>query len=274
MPAREFVECPLCRETPKPFAVDFQGLQLSRCEKCNLEFQHPRPVFEQLTSFVYGTSYHPLSHKSVNRFRSAHYKRQLDRLTEHLPGNNRVLLDVGCGAGAFIRFATARGWRVEGTDIRLSETASQTGVRLWEGQLPAIPFGSVSFDAIRFNHVLEHTQNPFTELQRARQLIAVDGVLLVGVPNISGLSMQLKTFQSRLHLKAKRWKHYGALHHLWFFTPRTLAKIVTAAGFEVIHCETPVLQRAERPWWMTSMIRTPLELLKLGGVIDLYARAR
>jgi 2-polyprenyl-3-methyl-5-hydroxy-6-metoxy-1,4-benzoquinol methylase len=274
MPVREFVECPLCKESPKPFAVDFQGLQLARCEKCKLEFQHPRPVFEQLTSVVYGASYHPPSHKSVNRFRGAHYEQQLDRLATHLPQNRRALLDVGCGAGAFISFASTRGWRVEGTDIRLSETASQTGVRLWEGQLPVIPFGDVSFDAIRFNHVLEHTQNPLVELQRARQLIGADGVLLVGVPNISGLSVQLKTWQSRLRLKAKPWKHYGALHHLWFFTPRTLAKIVTAAGFEVIHCETPVFERAERPRWITSMIRAPLELLKVGGVIDLYARAR
>ena len=123
-----------------------------------------------------------------------------------------------------------------------------------------------------FNHVLEHTQNPLTELQRARTLIADDGVLLVGVPNIAGLSIRLKNLQSRMGLKDQCWKHYGALHHLWFFTPATLSALVREAGFEVIAWETPATDRSDRSSWISAAVRAPLEVLRLGGILDLYAR--
>ncbi len=274
LPAREPVACPLCRRPPRPFAVDFQGFRLARCSGCGLEFQDPRPVFDELAAAVYGASYHPDAHRAVDAARRRHYLRQLAGLRRHLPAGRRKLLDVGCGPGAFLRFAGRRGWRVEGTDIRLTDAARRSGARLWEGQLPCIRFDGARFDGVRFNHVLEHTQDPLAELRRAREIVSDGGALLVGVPNLAGLSLRLKSWQSRCRLKRKGWKHYGALHHLWFFTPATLARVVAAAGFEVTRCETPVIERPGRSPWVSALIRAPLEAARAGGIVDLYARAR
>ena len=273
--AREAVACPMCQCPPRALGVDFQGLSLARCARCGLEFQHPRPIIEQLATAVYGAAYHPAADRVIDPGRRRHYGRQLATLTGLLPPPRRALLDVGCGAGAFIRFAVDDGWHVDGTDVTLTVAARDTGVRLWEGELPDIAFDDATrFDVVRFNHVLEHTQNPLEELRRARGLLAADGILFVGVPNLAGLSPRLKSWQSRLGLKRQAWKHYGALHHLWFFTPATLTRIVAAAGFEVTRVETPVLERAGRPSWVTAAIKAPLEAARAGGVLDLYARAR
>ena len=272
--AREPVACPLCRRPPRPFGVDFQGFRLARCAGCGLEFQDPRPRFDDLAAAVYGASYHPGAHGAVDPARRRHYHRQLAGLRRLLPAGRRTLLDVGCGAGAFLRFARRCGWRAAGTDIRLTGAARRTGARLWEGQLPRIRFDGARFDGVRFNHVLEHTQDPLAELRRARDLVRDGGALLVGVPNLAGLSLRLKSWQSRCGLKRRRWKHYGALHHLWFFTPATLARVVAAAGFEIARCETPVLERPGRPAWVSAAVRAPLEALRAGGIVDLYARAR
>ena len=118
---------------------------------------------------------------------------------------------------------------------------------MWEGQLPDVDFGSVRYDVVRFNQVLEHTQDPLAELRRARELVSTGGVLMIGVPNMAGLSIRLKTWQSRLGFKRQSWKHYGALHHLWFFTPRTLRRLVEAASFQVLRWETPITPRPGRP---------------------------
>ena len=274
LPDREPVACPLCGREPRRFAVDFQGFRLARCPACRLEMQHPRPVFDQLAAAVYTASYHPDAHASLDRFREQSFGRQIARLERCVAPRPATLLDVGCGAGAFLAYARDRGWEVAGTDIGLTAAARRTGARLWEGQLPDIGFGGARFDAVRLNHVLEHTQDPLRELRQARRLVAGDGVLLVGVPNLAGLSIRLKSWQSRLGLKRKPWKHYGALHHLWFFTPSTLARLVAAAGFEVVHWETPVAGRPDRPAWVSAVLRPPLEAARAGGSLDLYARPR
>ena len=274
LPDREPVACPLCGREPRPFGVDFQGFHLARCPACRIELQHPRPVFEQLAAAVYTASYHPEAHATLDRFREQSFARQMARLERYITARPASLLDVGCGAGAFLGYASGRGWEVAGTDIGLTAAACRTGARLWEGQLPDIDFGGARFAAVRLNHLLEHTQDPLGELRQARRLVAAAGVLLIGVPNLAGLSIRLKSSQSRLGLKAKRWKHYGALHHLWFFTPATLARLVEAAGFEVVHWETPVADRPGRPGWASAVVRWPLEALRAGGILDLYARPR
>jgi 2-polyprenyl-3-methyl-5-hydroxy-6-metoxy-1,4-benzoquinol methylase len=182
------------------------------------------------------------------------------------------MLDVGCGAGAFMRFASDRGWSVEGTDVTVTGDAREVGGRIWEGQLPAIDFGDERFDVVRFNHVLEHTPDPLAELRRARALLTIGGILLIGVPNMAGASIRVKSWQSRLGLKRRAWKHYGALHHLWFFTPSTLGQLVETADFTVERWETPVAGRAGRSAAATALIRPTLEILRVGGVLDLYAR--
>ena len=275
LPDRESVICPICQSSPRPFGIDFQGLHLARCPTCGLEFQHPRPVFAQLASAVYGDEYHRPEEALADCSHRRQFRRQLARLEQLLPAERRTALDVGCGAGAFIHFARDRGWKVDGTDVVVTEWAHRTGARLWDGQLPDIDFAAERFDVVRFNHVLEHTQNPLDELRRAREIVTGGGVLLVGVPNLSGVTNRLKYWQSRLHLKLKRWKHYGALHHLWFFNPRTLGRLVETAGFDVVYWETPVPERPGRlEAWATAVMRAPLEAVHGGGFLDLYARAR
>jgi len=274
LPDREPVICPLCQREPQLFAVDFQGFFLARCPVCRLEFQHPRPLFDQLEDAVYNESYHPEDHRNVDGTRARIFMRQLSQLEGYMSASPATVLDVGCGAGAFLDFASERGWEVAGTDVAVTNVVRQSGVKVWEGTLSGIAFTAERFAAIRFNHVLEHTQNPLAELQRARTLITDDGVLLVGVPNIAGLSIRLKSLQSRMGLKDQCWKHYGALHHLWFFTPATLSALVQKAGFEVLAWETPVTDRSDRSGWISAVTRAPLEVLGLGGILDLYARPR
>ncbi|MFQ5695869.1 MAG: class I SAM-dependent methyltransferase [Terriglobia bacterium] len=270
---REPVRCPLCDVDPKPFATDSTGFHLARCPRCRLEFQSPRPLFSALAERVYAHHYEDLSEAAAEltpekRFLLA---RQLDGI-ESLRAGRGPLLDVGCGAGAFLRYARERGWSVAGTDIELSSAAQAAGFQLWQGQLSEIGFGEARFDALRFHHVLEHTQNPLTDLRRARSLLRAGGVLYLSVPNLAGLGPRLKSWQSRFGLKAHRWRHYAALHHLWYFTPGTLARVVERAGFRVLRWETPLPPRPQRSAWLTSIYRALLEKPRWGSILDLYAR--
>ncbi|HCE04667.1 MAG TPA: hypothetical protein DEQ98_15650 [Acidobacteria bacterium] len=274
LPDREPVVCPLCLQPPAPLATDFQGLSLARCRRCGLQFHSPRPVLEQLATAVYGADYHRPDESIADARHQRHYAHQLSRLAKYLDSDRRRVLDVGCGAGAFMRFAEGAGWRVDGTDMVVTDAARTTGGCVWEGELPTIDFGGARFDVVRFNHVLEHTRDPLLELRCANALVAPGGILLVGVPNVGGVSPWLKSWQSRLRLKSKRWRHYAALHHLWFFTPATLRLVAEAAGFDVVRWETPVMGRSDRSAALTGLFRAVLETGRAGSLLDLYARVR
>ncbi len=274
LPDREGVVCPLCQREPHRFAIDFQGFHLARCPSCGLEYQHPRPVLAQLSDAVYGDTYHPAAHAADDPYRTRTFARQTARIGRHVAARPARVLDVGCGAGAFLRYARAHGCDAAGADIRLTDAARATGATLFEGALTAIDFGGATYDTVRFNHVLEHTPDPLAELRTARAVVRDGGLLIVGVPNLAGWNIRLKSLQSRLGLKRRGWKHYGALHHLWFFTPATLARLVEAAGFRVVDWETPADGRPEAPGWFGELLARPVAALRAGGILDLYAQPR
>ena len=269
----EEVVCPLCLSPPQSFAVDYQGFQLCRCRACGLQFLSPRPTVELLTEKVYNETYfsEPEFFGEISEADRYQFARQLANIEKFL-GHKGTLLDVGCGDGMFLRYAQSEGWEVSGTDIRLASGARSMKCSLWEGQLLEIDFRGERFDAIRFNQVLEHTQNPLLELERSRELLKPGGIVFVSVPNIAGLSPRMKSAQSRLHLKRKRWRHYAALHHLWFFAPDTLRKLVERARLRVLHWETPVLKKSGQSSLLEHVYRKLLESSRSASILDFYCQ--
>jgi 2-polyprenyl-3-methyl-5-hydroxy-6-metoxy-1,4-benzoquinol methylase len=266
----EEVECPVCGIPPKPFAVDYQGFQLCRCPQCDLQFLSPRPTFDQLSASVYNETYHAEPSGILSDAKRYQFERQFGTI-EKLLGRKGRILDVGCGNGTFLQLGQTRGWEAFGSDIWLSPYVRDLNkFPLWEGPLLKIDFGEEKFDAIRFNHVLEHTQDPLAELVRCRDLLKPGGVLYVSVPNIGGISTHMKNLQSRLHLKKRRWRHYAALHHLWFFAPKTLQRLMERAGLRVLLWETPIYKKEGQSAIVESLQRQLFEKSHTSSILDFY----
>lgn len=263
----------MCGTEPIPFAVDFQGFTLCRCASCGLEFVNPRLSFEELAANVYSDNYLPKRDDANWRSIEAEetFSQQLANI-ERLAGGAKAILDIGCGNGAFLDMAREKGWQIAGVDIRLSDDARGLGCPLWAGRLREIDFGAKTFDVVRLNHVLEHTQDPLAELTICRTLLNPDGILFISVPNIAGLSPRLKSLQSRMHLKSHRWRHYAAMHHLFFFSPDTLKQLVRRAGFSVVEWNTPVPKKAGQSEIVEKLYRMLMAGTKTSSILDLYAR--
>jgi 2-polyprenyl-3-methyl-5-hydroxy-6-metoxy-1,4-benzoquinol methylase len=267
----EDVKCPLCNITPKRFAVDYQGFTLCRCPGCKLKFVSPRLSFEELAEKVYADNY--FAKRGEGRETSAeeldYYIRQIADF-KRLLGTRTKILDIGCGNGAFLDFARGEGFDIAGVDIRLVPDAQDLGCPLWEGQLEEIDFGGEQFDLIRLNHVLEHTQNPLRELEICRELLRPGGILYISVPNMAGISARLKSLQSWWRFKAHRWRHFAAMHHLFFFSPATLRTMIGRSGLKVIYWNTPVPIKAGQTAWQ-RLYRSALERTRMSSILDLYA---
>ena len=142
------------------------------------------------------------------------------------------VLDVGCGNGDFLLEMRAAGWRPEGleTDARAVQLARARGLDVREGTLDHGAYAAGSFDAVTFNHVLEHLHDPVATLRAAREILREDGVLWVATPNLS----------SPGHARYRRaWRGLEPPRHLVLFSPSALVVALERAGFSLVSFQRP-----------------------------------
>ncbi|MFU8803283.1 MAG: class I SAM-dependent methyltransferase [Bradymonadaceae bacterium] len=136
------------------------------------------------------------------------------------------LLDVGCGSGAYLRDMEALGWQVAGVDIspEAIKCATRDGYNAKVGTLFSAHLEEESFDLITMWHVLEHFHRPVDMLRRAHDILRPNGRLILAVPNWRSIMRQIG---------GDAWWCLEVPRHLHHFTPETLRKTLTTAGFEV-----------------------------------------
>lgn len=185
------------------------------CASCGLG--HTSPVPDDLTPYYSGGYYggrHGLTQALCLRRRT----RLLDRF-----GGRGAVLDVGCGDGSFLLAARARGWKVEGTELNLSQ-AREKGLTVHA----TIAEAAGPFDCATLWHSLEHLRDPRGALEQVRDRLAPSGNILVAVPDAGGA-------QARLF--GPLWRHLDVPRHLFHFGRRSLERVLLRAGL------TP------RWWW-------------------------
>jgi SAM-dependent methyltransferase len=152
----------------------------------------------------------------------------LERVEAHTsPGR---LLDAGCWLGFLLAEARDRGW--QGVGLEPSQFASswareQLGVDVRTADLDAIPPGA-PFDAVVMADVIEHLVDPAEALARVRAALAPGGVLALALPDAgSALARAM----------GRRW--WSVLPtHVQYFTRASLARLLEAGGYEVLHTGT------------------------------------
>jgi 2-polyprenyl-3-methyl-5-hydroxy-6-metoxy-1,4-benzoquinol methylase len=236
--------CPNCpgASAREVFACD--GARVVRCLSCGLERAERYPDLDQEEARIYPAAYFERAVVEEAR-RSAIFQELLADLEVRL-GRQGRLLDVGAGEGQLVRAALERGWLAEGTDVSSAAVEfmrQRYGLIAHHGEVERLGLPAAAFDVVVMSHALEHVRDPGSTLAAVRERLVPGGLLRVEVPNLAGLSARAKNLQSRFGLKRDPLKHYSTGHHFWFFTPRTLALTIEAAGFE-----RPLLLAPARQW--------------------------
>jgi 2-polyprenyl-3-methyl-5-hydroxy-6-metoxy-1,4-benzoquinol methylase len=138
-----------------------------------------------------------------------------------------ALLDVGCGPGLLLEVAIRRGYEASGCDVSewAVRHAREAGLDVRHGDLESQRYRSEQFEVVIINHTLEHLPRPLAVLREAHRVLARDGVLVVGVPNVASLMARIMRH---------RWAGLLPDQHLWHFTPRTLRLMLSRGGFVTV----------------------------------------
>lgn len=176
----------------------------------------------------------PRSHSDTPH--EGYYEHAREEVIALIPDTARVVVDVGCGAGALgRRLKQLRpGVQVRGIEI-VADQAERARAHLdavHVGDAGAgLPTGWPQPDCIVFADVLEHLQDPWGALRAWRGQLQDGGHIVVSLPNVLHAGVMRALLRGR-------WDYAdeGILDrtHLRFFTRLTIIEMIENAGFEVV----------------------------------------
>jgi 2-polyprenyl-3-methyl-5-hydroxy-6-metoxy-1,4-benzoquinol methylase len=162
-------------------------------------------------------------------------------MLELIPLETSVVLEVGCGEGAFAatlkrhRARSGSPVQVWGVELDAAAAAKASGVldRVFQGDvaavLPDLPAGH--FDCLVLNDMIEHVGDPWALLRSLRPLLKPDGFLVASIPNV-------RFFFNVVDLAVHgRWDYTDEgirdRTHLRFFTRSSIATLLDESGFDL-----------------------------------------
>lgn len=197
-----------------------------RCQECGLVYISPRPNgtdvihdYEEVVDELY------LEERDGRVLTFERHLRPLEKITG--PPNGKRLLDVGCHIGVFVDVAQRHGWDVWGLEPShwAAEQAQALGLRVRQGTLVTTDFEPASFDVITLWDVIEHVPDPRGDLARVYELLKPGGITVLHTIDIESPFARLM---------GHRWPWLMEMH-LYYFSPRTLRRMLKDLGFEVLH---------------------------------------
>ncbi|HEY6758593.1 MAG TPA: class I SAM-dependent methyltransferase [Baekduia sp.] len=216
-----------------------------RCAGCGLASTVPRLGLEDFAEYYPETyhAYEPLPEqrrrRGLGRLRGLGIVNHLRleavlRLGPYRPlfrrGPGR-LLDVGCGTGDLALAFDRHGWSVAGVEPSAAACthAVAAGMEVHNGTLDDHPWQPASFDAVVFNHSLEHIPDPLDALRRAADVVKPGGMVAVAVPNFGAW-----------HRRAfgPLWYQLDLPRHLQHFDGDSLAGLMRRAGLRPVATTT------------------------------------
>lgn len=232
------VACALCgaRDTRRLYTKWKWGIE--RCRRCGLVYANPRApeeaILARYSAEYFWNEYLPLSGApggvvdyEVVDARNAEMLALIRRLA---PAAKR-LLEVGSGAGLFLKAAERAGWDVAGLELSHEGAAfarDRLALDVRTEAAEAMSFEPGSFDVAVMFDVIEHLFDPRAVLEATRRALKPGGLVLVGTPNFDALSR---------HVLGVDWAVISPLEHVYYFTEDTLRRMLDACGFGSVHFE-------------------------------------
>jgi 2-polyprenyl-3-methyl-5-hydroxy-6-metoxy-1,4-benzoquinol methylase len=134
---------------------------------------------------------------------------------------------LGCGLGETVVALSELGFEAHGVEESKAAICFLTAAyprAMWHQMSVARYLETAdSFDVITLYHVLEHIPQPQRIVRLLAQSLRPNGLLVIEVPDVSGGQARLKRW---------RWQ-YWLPHHVNYFAPHTLRRLLEPAGFHL-----------------------------------------
>ena len=264
----ESVPCNLCGSTEAETVYDFSPLRIVRCRRCDLVYTSPRLAQAASERKLYGADYWEAYERQYVEALPAirqQAREWLATVQRYSPRNRWRLFELGVGLGAFLAEARAAGHEVFGADISehaIARARERFGLdvvhaaadRLDELDLPPL-------DVFVMEACIEHLPDPLGALEAAHAKLTPDGVLFLSTGVFGSFNQRVA---------GKRWGIIEPEAHLYYFSKRTMQRILEKAGFEVLSLETNqfLVNPLTRSWLAPLFNNRITKVLGLGRAVE------
>ncbi|MFC5750029.1 class I SAM-dependent methyltransferase [Actinomadura rugatobispora] len=228
---------------------------LDRCAECGHIFQNPR-LNQAGLEFYYRDAYGGLGAAASERLfamQGPAYQARAELAAVHL--GPRTWLDVGTGHGHFCRTARQVLPETEFDGLDLGAGVDEGARRGWlrrafRGCFPDLVDDLAGrYDIVSMHHYLEHTPDPFGELDAAVKVLGPGGHLLIELPD-----PECRTAR----LLGRRWGSWLQPQHLHMIPIGNLERALAARGMHVVARER---RGARQPHDLAFSVLTALTAL-------------
>lgn len=222
--------CPLCGSDENEKCFSERNYDVLACKTCELFFIHPygTDVHKKVLAYDYDDLkiLDPMRRHIASKI---YYKSKFLSYIENECAGAKSILDVGCGTGALLELLYEVNPDIQRIGVELNAQRAEFAEKAAKCKIYQVPIEKLSyegkFDIITMINVLSHIpsiDNLFTSI---RNLIAVDGKLI------------LKVGEMAADVKKDAAFDWDIPDHLHFLGMNTIQFICNKYGFRVVHHE-------------------------------------
>lgn len=244
------IDCEFCGHEGSRLRFDFGDTKIFFCRSCRASFTFPKPTEtslneiyndgyfsnEKITSGDVNHTYGYQSYEDTKEANIGEYQRICGQLGRFFDGNltGKRLLDYGCGLGTFLSVADQAGFVVEGLEFNTfaaKSVAKKYGFKIYGSDgLRRIKKAGKLYDVISLFDVFEHLLDPRSVIREIYQVLAKDGLLLVGTTDFNHIIPRLL---------GKRFEDFRRIReHIYFFGKKDLVALLAMQGFTKLKLES------------------------------------
>ncbi len=236
----EVKACPVCDASGNEFFLTRFGLDIYRCPKCSHRYLNPRVTFDAAMK-IYAddkTASDIYTQPLQITIDEIKYQYGLDIVEQLNPPARNKIMDIGCGAGVFLKMAEKNRWEIcVGIDVNErygSIYQEAKGIQFINASFESLDPEKLGngYDCISMWSVLEHLYDLHAILKVVKKLLKPKGLLFILVPNVESLATRLMREMSPTFA----WKH---LSH---FSPKSLKHLMALHALECVHFETVITE--------------------------------